>query len=132
MILAQDKWWDFKLQELHLLCLFLGATVDWIGVRKSLIYALLFMLIGRIFLTLGPTITSNTGLWSSAHLIAMLGLIGIIIGYGIYQPACYTAVKQFTTEKTSAMGYAMLYAIMNLGGFLPGNYCTAYKKSFCK
>ena len=33
--------------------LFLGATVDWIGVRKALLYALGFMLIGRLFLTLG-------------------------------------------------------------------------------
>ncbi|MCK7518937.1 MAG: MFS transporter [Ignavibacteriales bacterium] len=98
--------------------LFLGATVDWIGVRRSLLYALGFMLIGRLFLTIAPNITSNVGLWSSAHLVAMLGIFGIVLGYGIYQPACYAAVKQFTTEKTSAMGYAMLYALMNLGGFL--------------
>ena len=110
--------------------LFLGATVDWIGVRKALLYALGFMLIGRLFLTLGPNITSNAGLWSSAHLIAMVGILGIILGYGIYQPACYAAVKQFTNEKTSAMGYAMLYAIMNLGGFLPGIIGPPVRKAF--
>ncbi len=120
----------FQTAGITLAMLFLGATVDWIGVRKSLIYSLIFMLIGRIFLTVGPTITSNTGLWSSAHLIAMLGLFGIILGYGIYQPACYAAVKQFTTEKTSAMGYAMLYAIMNLGGFLPGIIAPPIRKAF--
>ncbi|RPI61770.1 MAG: MFS transporter, partial [Ignavibacteriales bacterium] len=120
----------FQTAGITLAMLFLGATVDWIGVRKSLIYALIFMLIGRIFLTLGPTITSNTGLWSSAHLIAMLGLMGIILGYGIYQPACYAAVKQFTTEKTSAMGYAMLYAIMNLGGFLPGIIAPPIRQAY--
>jgi MFS family permease len=120
----------FQTAGITLAMLFLGATVDWIGVRKSLIYSLLFMLIGRVFLTLGPSITSNTGLWSSAHLVAMLGIIGIIIGYGIYQPACYAAVKQFTNEKTSAMGYAMLYAIMNLGGFLPGIIAPPIRKAF--
>ncbi len=120
----------FQTAGITLAMLFLGATVDWIGVRKSLIYSLIFMLIGRIFLTAGPTITSNTGLWSSAHLIAMLGLFGIILGYGIYQPACYAAVKLFTTEKTSAMGYAMLYAIMNLGGFLPGIIAPPIRKAF--
>ena len=120
----------FQTAGITLAMLFLGATVDWIGVRKSLLYSLFFMLIGRIFLTLGPTITSNTGLWSSAHLVAMLGLFGIILGYGIYQPACYTAVKQFTNEKTSAMGYAMLYAIMNLGGFLPGIIAPPIRKAF--
>jgi len=120
----------FQTAGITLAMLFLGATVDWIGVRKSLLYALLFMLIGRVFLTLGPSITSNTGLWSSAHLIAMLGIFGIVLGYGIYQPACYAAVKLFTTEKTSAMGYAMLYAIMNLGGFLPGIIAPPIRKAF--
>ena len=120
----------FQTAGITLAMLFLGATVDWIGVRKSLLAALLFMLVGRIFLTLGPNITSNTGLWSSAHLVAMLGIVGIVLGYGIYQPACYAAVKQFTTVKTSAMGYAMLYAIMNLGGFLPGIIAPPIRKAF--
>jgi len=120
----------FQTAGITLAMLFLGATVDWIGVRKSLLAALIFMLVGRIFLTLGPSITSNTGLWSSAHLVAMLGIFGIVLGYGIYQPACYAAVKQFTNEKTSAMVYAMLYAIMNLGGFLPGIIAPPIRKAF--
>jgi MFS family permease len=99
--------------------LFLGGTVDWIGVRKALLISLIFMLFGRVFLALAPSL-GISGLWASSHWIAMLGILGIVLGYGIYQPACYTAIKQFTTGKTAAMGYAMLYAIMNLGGFLPG------------
>ncbi len=110
--------------------LFLGATVDWIGVRKSLLWALTFMLVGRILMTIAPNITTSTGLWSNAHLYAMLGILGIVLGYGIYQPACYAAVKQFTNEKTAAMGYAMLYAIMNLGGFLPGIIGPPIRKAF--
>ncbi len=110
--------------------LFLGATVDWIGVRKSLLWSLTFMLIGRILMTMGPNLTNSTGLWSNAHLLAMLGILGIVLGYGIYQPACYAAVKQFTNEKTAAMGYAMLYALMNLGGFLPGLIGPPVRKAF--
>ncbi len=109
--------------------LFLGATVDWIGVRKALLAALVLMLIGRVFLTLSPGM-GGSGMWSTAHLVAMLGIVGIILGYGIYQPACYAAVKQFTNEKTAAMGYAMLYALMNLGGFLPGLISPPIRKSF--
>jgi len=120
----------FLTAGITLAMLFLGATVDWIGVRKSLLYSLSFMLVGRILLTMSPNITASVGLWSTAHLIAMLGLLGIILGYGIYQPACYTAVKQFTNEKTSAMGYAMLYALMNLGGFLPGIIAPPIRRAF--
>ncbi|MBU0560979.1 MAG: MFS transporter, partial [Bacteroidetes bacterium] len=91
--------------------LFLGATVDWIGLRKALLISLSAMLIGRILLTISPTV-GVSGLWGSSHVIAMLGILGIVIGYGIYQPACYTGVKMLTNSKTSAMGYAMLYALM--------------------
>lgn len=109
--------------------LFLGATVDWIGVRRAFLISLLFMLIGRIFLTVSPAL-GVPGLWNSAHWIAMLGLVGIILGYGIYQPAAYAGVKKFTSAKTSAMGYAMLYALMNLGGFLPGLISPPIRKAF--
>ncbi|HOI30856.1 MAG TPA: MFS transporter [Melioribacteraceae bacterium] len=99
--------------------LFLGATVDIVGVRKALLYALSFMLVGRIFLSTAPHL-GTPGLWGSGHIYAMLGILGIVIGYGMYQPAAYAAVKKFTNENTAAMGYAMLYALMNLGGYLPG------------
>lgn len=109
--------------------LFLGATVDWIGLRKSLLIALSLMLIGRILLTTSPDL-GIPGLWNSAHILAMLGILGIILGYGIYQPACYAGVKQLTNEKTAAMGYAMLYALMNLGGFLPGIISPPVRRAF--
>jgi POT family proton-dependent oligopeptide transporter len=99
--------------------LFLGATVDWIGIRKALLIALFSFLIGRILLSLAPE-AGTKGMWSSSHWISMIGILGIVIGLGIYQPACYTAIKKFTSKKNAAMGYAMLYALMNLGGFLPG------------
>lgn len=109
--------------------LFLGAAVDIIGVRKSFLISLILMLIGRVLLTISPQFGAN-GLWSIPHVVAMFGIFWIVLGYGIYQPAAYAAVKQFTTEKTSAMGYAMLYAVMNLGGFLPGLISPPIRKSF--
>ena len=109
--------------------LFLGATVDWIGLRKSLLIALSLMLVGRILLTVSPNL-GVPGLWGSAHLFAMLGILGIILGYGIYQPACYAGVKILTNEKTAAMGYAMLYALMNLGGFLPGLISPPVRRAY--
>jgi POT family proton-dependent oligopeptide transporter len=109
--------------------LFMGATVDLIGPRRSLLLSLLLMLAGRILLTLSPGL-GTTGLGSSSHWLAMGGLMGIILGYGIYQPACYAAVRLFTSEKTAAMGYAMLYALMNLGGFLPGLISPPVRRAY--
>jgi len=119
----------FQTAGITIAMLFLGATVDWIGLRKALLISLVFMFFGRILLTISPTLGS-TGLWGGAHIFSMIGILGIMIGYGIYQPAAYTGVKLLTNSKTSAMGYAMLYALMNLGGFLPGLISPPVRKSF--
>ena len=109
--------------------LFFGATVDWIGIRKALLVSLFLFLIGRILLSIAPGI-GEPGFGGSAHWIAMGGILGIIIGLGIYQPACYTAVRRFTSAKTAAIGYAMLYALMNLGGFLPGLISPPIRRAY--
>lgn len=119
----------FQTAGITIAMLFLGATVDWIGLRKALLISLVFMFFGRILLTMSPSLGS-TGLWGGAHMFSMLGIFGIMIGYGIYQPAAYSGVKMLTNSKTSAMGYAMLYALMNLGGFLPGLISPPVRKSF--
>jgi dipeptide/tripeptide permease len=110
--------------------LFLGATVDLVGPRRALLIALGLMLAGRILLTISPEVSAARGLWTTPHIVAMLGILGIVLGYGIYQPGCYAAVRFFTSEKNSAMGYAMLYALMNLGGFLPGLISPPIRKGF--
>ena len=110
--------------------LLLGATVDLVGPRRALLLSLAAMLVGRIVLTLGPDVSADRGLWSAPHLVAMLGILGIVLGYGIYQPACYAAVRYFTSEKNAAMGYAMLYALMNLGAFLPGLLSPPIRKAY--
>ena len=67
----------------------------------------------------GPTIFVFVNpLFSPLHLITLLGILIVVLGYGMYQPSAYAAVRQFTTPKTAAMGFAMLYALMNLGGWL--------------
>ncbi len=109
--------------------MFLGATVDWIGIRKALLISLALMAVGRAIVTIAPELGA-TGPWAGAHLIALFGIFFVVLGYGIYQPALYAGVKMFTNAKTAAMGYAMLYALMNLGGFLPGLLSPPLRKAF--
>jgi POT family proton-dependent oligopeptide transporter len=110
--------------------LFLGATVDIIGPRRALLVSLALMLVGRIFLTISPEMSAARGFWSAPHLVAMFGILWIILGYGIYQPACYAAAKFFSTKTTAAMSYAMLYAVMNLGAFIPGLISPPIRKAY--
>lgn len=68
----------------------------------------------------GPAIAAFVPpFWSPLHLVTLAGMLVVVVGYGMYQPAAYAGVRQFTTPKTAAMGFAMLYALMNLGGWLP-------------
>ncbi len=100
---------------------FLGFVGDKWGIRRALILAFIFMLAGRIIMSAAPTVfgMAPDGLWSPLHLTTMAGILLVVIGYGMYQPSAYAAVRKFTTPKTAAMGFAMLYALMNLGGWLP-------------
>jgi hypothetical protein len=48
------------------------------------------------------------------------GLLIMVMGYGLFQPAAYAGVKKYTNKKTAAMGYAVVYGLMNLGAFFSG------------
>ena len=99
---------------------FFGGLADKWGVRIALLAALVLMVVGRVLLAGGPTFgLPPAGMWSTVHIVALVGILFIVLGYGMYQPAAYAAVRHFTTAKTAGMGYAMLYALMNLGGWLP-------------
>lgn len=101
---------------------FLGSVADKWGVRNALLTAFVFLLAGRVIWSAAPTVFPEPGLWSGMHWMTMAGILLVVIGYGMYQPAAYAGVRQFTSPKTAAMGYAMLYALMNLGGFLPASF----------
>jgi len=98
---------------------FFGSVADKVGVRRTLLTAFCFLLAGRVVWSLAPAVFPAPGLWSNMHLMTMGGILLVVIGYGMYQPAAYAGVRKFTNPKTAAMGYAMLYALMNLGGYLP-------------
>jgi len=98
---------------------FLGGVADKKGVRSTLLGAFVLLLIGRVVISAAPLIFSETGLWSSMHVMTMIGIVVVVVGYGLYQPAAYAGVRKFTSGATAAMGYAMLYALMNLGGWVP-------------
>ena len=107
-----------------------GGLADKWGIRVALILAFLLMIVGRVALAGGPSVgLAPGGLGSPVHIVAMFGILLIVLGYGMYQPAAYSAVRQFTTPKTAAMGFAMLYALMNLGGWVP-SFFSPIRKAF--
>ncbi len=112
--------------------LILGGYSDKLGVRKSLIIAFFAMVVGRVMVALSGTINMGTGLWSPMFWVMNIGLLIMVMGYGLFQPAAYAGVKRYTNKQTAAMGYAVIYGLMNLGAFFSGFISSFTRHSFEK
>jgi POT family proton-dependent oligopeptide transporter len=87
-----------------------GSYAESFGLRRAIIAALVICVIGRLMYNLGPTQAA-----AGAAFLIIAALLIIAIGEAILQPVCYSGVKQYTDEKTSSMGYGLIYAVMNAG-----------------
>ena len=115
-----------------------GFVSDRFGVRKALTICLLFLLGGRVLLTLAPsfsaaplgsfTLFGTDFVLSPAFLAAWLALLIMSFGEGVIQPALYAGVKEYTDERTATLSYSLLYAIMNLGIMMEG-FVSPYIRS---
>ncbi|MBN2365877.1 MAG: MFS transporter, partial [Calditrichaeota bacterium] len=112
--------------------LIFGGVSDKIGVRNSLALALSTMMVGRIIISLSGTLELGEGMGSPMFFVMSSGLFLMVIAYGLYQPAAYAGVKRYTNPKTAAMGYAVVYALMNLGAFLSGFISPITRHTFDK
>ena len=89
----------------------IGSWAERFGLRHAIAVALLISTGGRILYCLAANYSARPAL---ATAVVLISLLLVACGSGILQPLCYSGVKQYTNEKTSSMGYAFIYAIMNL------------------
>lgn len=87
-----------------------GAVVDTIGIRKTLMISVIFLLISRFFMAF----------ITNPYLIFVLGFIPMAIGFAIVGPLISVAIKRFTTKETAALGFGLFYVLMNLGYAMGG------------
>ena len=88
---------------------FFGGRADKWGVRFALLAAFVLLICGRSLLALAP-LAGGTGCGSPMYLVAVGGIFLVVIGYGMYQPAAYAGVRQFTSPATAGMGFAIACA----------------------
>jgi MFS family permease len=110
--------------------LLFGGYSDKLGVGTSLKLAFLIMLVGRTLVALSGSLGLPTGLWSPMFWLMNFGLLLMVAGYGLYQPAAYAGVKRYTNKQTAAMGYAVIYGFMNLGAFFSGFISSFTRQAF--
>lgn len=108
---------------LTLIMLFVGKPTEGrLGIRKSLMLALFLTFMGRLLYSSAPFLGGVASL--------AVSLVVIAVGEGILQPLAYAGVKQYTTEKTSSMGFALLYAGLNFGVMLMGPVSAKVRTTF--
>jgi proton-dependent oligopeptide transporter, POT family len=100
--------------------LLFGGVSDKIGVRVSLALSLAVMMVGRILVALSGTLSLGSGMGSPMFLLMAGGLLLMVAAYGLYMPAAYAGVKRYTNPQTAAIGYGVIYGLMNLGAFISG------------
>ncbi len=102
----------------------IGSVAESFGLRRAILFGLAVAVVGRTLYCLAP------GVPVAAPWLIIGGLLLVAGSSGILQPVCYSGVKQFTDEKTSSMGYAVIYACMNLGIVLIGAVSAAIRPAF--
>jgi POT family proton-dependent oligopeptide transporter len=103
-----------------------GPVADRIGIKKALTIALLLQIVGRFLLPSMDVLFDGF----MAVVLVCLGLAIASAGNGFLQPALYAGIKQFSDEKTSSMGYGLLYAMMNLGIVIIGLLSSPIRAGF--
>jgi len=98
---------------------FLGEVGDRYGLRRTLLLSIVMLAVGRIFITVAGYARGGT-LISPAFLLTALSLLMVAVAWGLFQPTLFSAVKQFTTPETSAVAFAVIYGLNNLGAFVAG------------
>lgn len=118
-----STWVSIFTGALTLVMLFVGKpTEGYLGIRKSLILALFLSFAGRILYSSAPYAGGAASLAISLAVVAL--------GEGILQPVAYAGVKRYTTQKTSSMGFALLYAGLNFGAMLVGPISAHVRTTF--
>jgi len=102
-----------------------GALADRLGVRRALTVVWILLVLGRVIFIYSPA--GNSLLISG--IIAFLGIFIMAAGEGVIQPALYAGVKHYTDERTKTLGYAFIYAIMNLG-IIVGELLSPFIREF--
>lgn len=102
-----STWVSVFTGALTLVMLFVGRPVEnKLGIRGGILLALGLAIVGRAIYGSAP--------FAGGWIAILVSLIVVALGEGILQPVAYAGVKKYTDEKNGAMGYAMLYAVMNL------------------
>jgi MFS family permease len=101
--------WSMLLSVMNMVA---GAFLDTIGIRKTLIISVIFLIISRFFMAF---ITNPVAVF-------ILGFLPLTVGFAIVAPLVSVAIKRYTTKETAALGFGLFYTLMNIGYAIGGTF----------
>jgi MFS family permease len=90
--------------------MFAGALVDTIGIRRTMILSVFFLILARLALSF----------LTHPALVFVFALIPLALGFAIVAPVISVAIKRYTTREGAALGFGLFYVLMNLAFALGG------------
>ncbi len=95
---------------LTIVTMMVGAVVDAIGIRRTLIMGAVVLLFARFCMPLTHNI----------YLVSIIGFVPMAVGIAIMGPVLSVGIKRFTTREQAALGFGLFYTLMNVGWALGG------------
>lgn len=105
---------------LSVIAMVAGALVDTIGIKKTLLISVVFLLISRFFMAF---VTDPV-------LAFILGFTPLAIGFGIVGPVVSVAIKKYTTKEGAALGFGLFYVVMNMAYAVGGWFFDFVRDKF--
>ena len=97
--------------SLSLMGMFAGALVDTIGIRRTMLLSVGFLIISRVAFAF---ITNPV--W-----VFILAFLPFGFGTAIVGPLVNVAIKRYTTRESAALGFGLFYVLMNVA-YAGGSY----------
>ncbi len=105
---------------LSMVAMLTGALVDAIGIKKTLLFSVIFLLIARFFMSF------LTNPW----ILFFTGFVPFAIGFAIVGPVVSVAIKRFTTKESAALGFGLFYVIMNMAYAVGGIFFDKVRAAY--
>lgn len=105
---------------LTVMTMIVGSIVDAVGVKKTLLFGTVVLIISRFFLPF----------FTNIYLVTLFAFIPMAIGMAMVIPVLSVGIKHFTTKETAALGFGLFYTMLNIGWAIGGYFFDLIRGTF--
>lgn len=99
---------------------FVGSIVDAIGIRKTLIFGIFFLLLGRLIMPFSTDLI----------FVTILSFFPLAVGNALLGPVLSVGIKKYTQGPSTALAFGLFYTMMNVGFAIGGFIFDKFRAIF--